>query len=108
MSYKISTSPEFTKQVKKLAKKYPSVKSDLEVFQKELQQNPTLGTPLGNDIYKVRVAIASKGKGKRGGARIIIYLQLNDSTIILLTIYNKGDKNSISDTEIQEILKQLD
>lgn len=54
-----------------LTKKYRSLKSELENLGKELSENPTSGTPLGNDVYKVRLAISSKGKGKSGGARVI-------------------------------------
>jgi hypothetical protein len=54
-----------------LAKKYPSLKSDFTDFLESLAENPTQGTPLGKDCYKIRMAISSKNKGKSGGARII-------------------------------------
>ena len=104
MSYSIETIPEFDKKLKKLAKKYKSIKKDFIVFLKGLQQNPTQGNNLGNDIYKVRFAIAAKNKGKSGGARVITFVKLEDERIILLSIYNK---DTITDTEIQELLKQV-
>jgi mRNA-degrading endonuclease RelE of RelBE toxin-antitoxin system len=106
MSYNIETIPEFDKELKKLAKKYKSIKKDFSTLLLELQENPTQGDHLGNDIYKVRLAIASKNKGKSGGARIITFVKTEDEKIILLAIYNKGDKDSISNKEIQELLKQ--
>ena len=64
-----------------------------------------MGTPLGNDVYKIRLAIASKNRGKSGGARLITFVKIVDETIFLLSIYNKGDKDSISDKEIEDLLK---
>jgi len=65
------------------------------------------GKPLGNDCYKIRLAIASKGKGKRGGARVITCVKVVDSFVYLLTIYNKGEKDTISDNELLELIKNL-
>lgn len=72
---------------------------------KELIINPTFGTSLGNDVYKIRIAIASKNKGKSGGARIISFVKIIDKTVYLLTIYNKEEKDSISDKEIEDLLE---
>ena len=60
---------------------------------------------MGNDIYKIRLAIASKNKGKSGGARVMSFVKVIDTTVLLFSIYNKGDKDSISDKEIEELLK---
>ncbi len=48
---------------------------------KELEENPTTGTPLGNDVYKIRLAIVSKNKGKSGGARVISFVKIIDETV---------------------------
>ena len=106
MSYKIELSEHFKKEAKRLIKKYPSLKKELAELFTELEDNPTLGIPLGNNVYKIRLAIASKSKGKSGGARIISYLQINETSVLLLSIYNKGDKNTISDKEIQGLLEK--
>ncbi len=74
----------------------------------ELQKNPTLGTPLGQDCYKIRLAIKSKGKGKSGGARIITYLVTDNEEVILLTIYDKQGKDNISEKELKELLDDLE
>ncbi len=74
----------------------------------ELQKNPTLGTPLGQDCYKIRLAIKSKGKGKSGGARIITYLITDNEEVILLTIYDKQGKDNISEKELKELLDDLE
>ena len=106
MSFSIKTSKTFEKELKKLVRKYPSLKNEFTQFVTQLESNPATGTPLGNNLYKIRLAMASKGKGKSGGARVITYVQTDDKTIVLLSIYNKGDKDSISDKEIRELLNK--
>ena len=66
-----------------------------------------MGTPLGNDCYKIRLAISSKGKGKSGGARVITYVKIIETSIFLLSIYDKADVANISDKELKERLKGL-
>jgi hypothetical protein len=107
MSYDIIAIPNFSRKLKKLAKKYPSIKTDLTVLAESLQTNPIQGADLGNNCYKIRMAITSKGKGKSGGARIITYLQVSITAIYLLTVYDKSDKENISDSELKELLKQI-
>lgn len=104
MSYNIELSPTFQKEAKRLAKKYTSLKSDLIILFEDLKQNPKQGTALGNDVYKIRFSISSKGKGKSGGARIISYVKIVEETVYLLSIYNKGNTDSLSDKEIQDLL----
>ena len=45
------------------------------MLEKELIKDPRLGVPLGNDRYKIRLKITSKGKGKSGGARVITLVE---------------------------------
>ena len=59
-----------------------------------------MGTPLGKDCFKIRVAISSKGKGKSAGARIITYVKIVQSSIYLMDIYDKSDQATISDKEL--------
>lgn len=64
MSFDIRYSEHFRKSAKQLAKKYPSLKSDLGALGANLAENPEMGTPLGNNLYKIRMAITSKGRGE--------------------------------------------
>ena len=104
MSFEILTIPPFERQLKKLAKKYPSIKQDFATLLISLQENPEQGTLLGKGCYKVRMAISSKGKGKSGGSRMITHLVIEDQIIYLLSIYDKSEKASISDAELKELL----
>jgi len=107
MSYKISSIPLFDKQTKRLAKKYPSLKNDLAELIEKLANDPEQGTALGNNFYKVRLAIASKGKGKSGGARVITYLKIIETTVYLASIYDKADKSTITEKELEFIFEAI-
>jgi hypothetical protein len=92
------------KHAKNIGKKHHSFKSDIEAFIGDLEQNPMQGKPLGKDCYKVRMAITSKGKGKSGGARVITCVKVVERDVYLLTVYDKSDKDSVSDKELDELL----
>ena len=106
MNYKIFLSDNFSKQLKKLSKKFPSIKNDYTYLLDTLQSNPKLGSSLGNNCYKVRMKITAKQQGKSGGARVITYVLVNDLTITLLDIYDKSEKDSITDKELQVLIKK--
>lgn len=107
MSYEVIATPRFKRDIKKLAKKYVSLKTEFASFIDILQEQPEQGTLLGNNCYKVRLAIASKNKGKSGGARVITCLKVWESAVYLLTIYDKSEKESISDLELKDLLKEI-
>ena len=107
MSYNIIAVPTFRKELKKLAKKYHSLKTDLAVLFESLEENPTQGTSLGRNCYKIRLAISSKGKGKSGGARLITNFVIADETVYLLSIYNKSEKENLTDKELDELLEEV-
>jgi hypothetical protein len=111
MNYRIILDDPFKKEVKRLAKKYRSLKNDLEVLQEELLANPQTGVDLGGGLRKVRMAIGSKGRGKSHGARVITFtvvVAIEESEINLLTIYDKAERESISPKEIEALLKEAD
>jgi hypothetical protein len=63
----VKITSNFKKEAKPLLKRYPSLKNELSDLENELRSNPTLGTSLGNNSFKIMLKIASKGKGKSGG-----------------------------------------
>ncbi|MEO6405764.1 MAG: type II toxin-antitoxin system RelE/ParE family toxin [Ferruginibacter sp.] len=105
MNYKVELTENFKKEAKKLINKYASLQSEIEELGESLSRNPVMGTALGNDVYKIRLAIASKNKGKSGGARVITFVKVLAEKVYLLSIYNKSEKESISNKEIELILK---
>ena len=100
MSFKIISTPVFEKELKKISAKYPSFKSDYRHFLDSLADNPTQGTSLGNNCYKISLAIASKGRGKSGGARLITFVKVINGQIFLISVYDKSSKENISKAEI--------
>jgi hypothetical protein len=107
MNYNVELSANFKKQAKSLVKKYPSLKAELASLFIQLAENPTMGTPLGDDIFKIRLAVASKNKGKSGGVRVMTFVKVVETAVLLFSIYSKGDKDNITDKEIKELLKEF-
>ena len=108
MSYNVKFIPKFEKELKRLAKKYPSVKTDFSALLHTLKEQPKQGTALGNECYKIRMAISSKGKGKSSGARIITCFKVKLDTVFLVTIFDKSEQENISDKELSDLLKFVD
>lgn len=104
----IATIHKFDKELKRLAKKYPSLVHELQELAENLVDNPIQGVYLGLDCYKIRLKIASKGKGKSGGARVITCVKVEQDTITLLTIYDKSEQEDISENFLVEILEEYD
>jgi mRNA-degrading endonuclease RelE of RelBE toxin-antitoxin system len=107
MKYNILYSSYFDKEFKKLIKKHKSLKSDITLLLDSLQENPTQGISLGKNCYKIRLAITSKGKGKSGGARVITNFIIDNNNIYLLTIYDKSEKENITDKELTNLIMSI-
>jgi mRNA-degrading endonuclease RelE of RelBE toxin-antitoxin system len=107
MSFNIIPTPPFERELKQLAKKYPSIKKDIAALASQLLQHPQMGTPLGHDCFKIRMAISAKGKGKSGGARVITHIQVSKEHIFLLAIYDKSEADNIADKDLIGRLKNL-
>ena len=102
MSYSIILTDHFKKEAMELTRKYWSLKA----LGDELAKSPTTGTPLGHDLYKVRLAIASKGKGKSGGARVVTCVRIVQEKVYLISIYDKSQLENLSKEHIQELLQK--
>jgi len=110
MANEVIYSNVFIKKAKVYKKKYLSLVEDLYELEEKLLENPQQGTDLGAGLYKIRLAVKSKGKGKSGRFRIITYLVSTtpDGTIInMLNLYDKSEEGSIDKKELQKIIKAL-
>jgi mRNA-degrading endonuclease RelE of RelBE toxin-antitoxin system len=81
MSFKVKSTAVFEKQTKTLSKKFPSVKNELGVLIQKLKEKPEQGTLIGKNCYKIRISIASKLKGKSGGARVITNIVISNLSV---------------------------
>ncbi|MDT3739597.1 MAG: hypothetical protein RO257_08865 [Candidatus Kapabacteria bacterium] len=117
MNVTINVTETFKRLAKPLLKKYPSLKSELSELENELLNSPRLGEQLGNDAYKIRVAVQSKGKGKRGGMRVISYVETiifisnnqksEQIEVNLISIYDKGKTATLSNQEIKNLIYNI-
>ena len=108
MSYNVLLSKRFEKELKRLVKKYPSLKEEFIVLVNILTEKPQHGVFVGNNCYKIRLAIASKGKGKSGGARVIIYLYVKTETVYMLAIYDKSETQDLKDNDVRAMVVELE
>lgn len=107
MSFNVKTIDVFEKQAKRLIRKFSSLKIELMELIQKLKETPEMGVNIGKSCYKIRISIASKQKGKRGGARIITNFVISETTVYLLSIYDKSERDTISEKEISELLSYI-
>ncbi|TVQ07648.1 MAG: hypothetical protein EA361_17930 [Bacteroidetes bacterium] len=108
MSYNVVAIPPFDRQLKRLAKKFASLKDEYADLVESLEKNPVQGNPMTRNCFKIRVAIKSKGKGKSGGVRVIVHVQVIENNVFLLAIYDKSEQEDITDKEIKYLLSFVD
>lgn len=118
MKYSIIVIDNFKREAKPLIKKYPSLKSELEVLQQQLLENPRMGVMITENLYKIRLAVKSKGRGKSGGMRVITYIweiaieviedeDKSETIIFLASIYDKSEEENISDKDIERLIDEI-
>lgn len=119
MMTEISALPTFEKDVKKLAKKYPSLPSDLQLFLKALRMirfSEIRGTVrianLGEvyakyPVYKVRSfrCVSLRGQGANSGIRVIYY---DDEAADMVTLIQMYHKSTDENHDVQRICQFLD
>lgn len=101
--------PEFEKNLKRLSKKYQSLKNEFLTFVDKSETEGPQGVHLGQNTYKARLAVKSKGKGKSGGLRVISYhvlLTFQSDKIYLVAIYDKSEVSSLEMKKIDQIIKK--
>lgn len=104
--YKIIPVPFFSKQIKKLAKKYPGIIKDFSKLNKDLKQGIFKGDRLQGypgEVYKVRVGSIDQQKGKRGGFRVAYLVVRIDEIVYLMDVYAKNNQENLTKDQEQEI-----
>ena len=104
---KIRISDEFKTAYKRLKKRHKSLEADFEALLISLQENPYQGVEIHEEVKKIRMNITSKGRGKSGGARVIVRIRIVMDELQLLYIYDKADFENVSDAYLRDILKRM-
>jgi mRNA-degrading endonuclease RelE of RelBE toxin-antitoxin system len=119
MNCRIVAIAAFSRDAKRLSKKYASLKTELQTLQNELLQNPRAGTLIRENTYKIRLAVKSKGKGKSGGLRIITHVveveievaeneKEQNITVVLVAIYDKSEMDTLPDKQLRELIDDIE
>ncbi len=106
----VDFSQEFRRNLRRLARKYRRIKSDVQPLINALEQGETPGDrvqQVGYVVYKVRVRNTNVTRGKSGGYRVVYYLQTPER-VILITIYSKTEQGDVASSRVREIIEQLD
>lgn len=116
MKYSIIVIDNFKREAKPLLKKYPSLRNELEVLQAQLLENPRMGVKITENLYKIRLAVKSKGRGKSGGMRVLTFVweilveedeDNSETTIFLASIYDKSEEENVSDKDLKRIIDEI-
>ena len=105
---RIKISDDFKVAYKRLKRRHRSLEADFEALLASLLENPEQGVELVDGVRKIRLAISSKGRGKSGGARVIIRVRIVEDELQLIYIYDKADIGNIADNFLRDILKRMD
>ena len=102
----IAYTDEFKQHVRRLGRRYRSIRIDLQGLLDQLESGKTPGDQLqgvGYPVYKARVKNSDARRGKSGGYRVIYYLQTEES-ITMLAMYSKSDQVDIGVETLRRIL----
>jgi mRNA-degrading endonuclease RelE of RelBE toxin-antitoxin system len=102
----IALTPRFKKDLRELAKRYRSIRSDIQPLIEQLQAGEIPGDRIAGvkyQVFKVRLKNSNIKKGKSGGYRVIYYLKTAEA-IILATIYSKSDISDVNNEIIEEAM----
>jgi mRNA-degrading endonuclease RelE of RelBE toxin-antitoxin system len=105
----VAFTPEFKRNLRALAKKYPHIRSDVQPIIEQIQHGEFVGDQVqgtGYTIFKVRIRNSDVLRGKSGGYRVIYYLR-TATAVILVTIYSKTEQSDISAAKIRKILAEF-
>lgn len=114
MSIEVFVTDNFRRKAKRLLKKYRSLEGELQELVDELLKNPNKGSEIKDNVYKIRLAVKSKGKGKSGGMRVVTYLHFfiqkedeEDTEVYLLSIYDKSEYESIPEKLLLSLVEEV-
>lgn len=108
MNYNIVTTSIFEKELKRLSKKYPSLKEDIQKLKDNIEKELVLADDLGDGFRKIRLNIKSKSKGKRGSGRVITseaIVEIEEKEIVFVVLYDKSEFTTVDISLIKKIVE---
>ena len=105
MNFNVEIATDAAADLKRLTKKHRSFKKDFDDLLSSLEENPAQGEPLGKDCFKVRLAVSSKQRGKSGGARVITCVKITDERVVIISVYDKSEADTIKNKDIERRLR---
>ncbi len=105
--FKVLATQSYQQASKQLSKRFRHLDSDVQEFLCNVDDIKSLGTPLGKDFYKVRIANSDKNKGKSAGYRLITLIKIIETSIYLVYIYDKSELENISEQELDSLITDL-
>jgi mRNA-degrading endonuclease RelE of RelBE toxin-antitoxin system len=108
----IRFSHEFEEELYRLSKRFRNIRSDVQPLIEQLQEGNILGDRIGGVgeeyvVYKLRVRNSNIKKGKSAGYRLIYQIE-SPTSLLLLTIYSKSDREDITANEIRDIVANFE
>ncbi|MCC5633639.1 type II toxin-antitoxin system RelE/ParE family toxin [Nostoc sphaeroides CHAB 2801] len=106
----VEAAPTFNRNLRTLAKKYRSIRNDIQPVIEQLERGELPGdqiSGIGYAVFKLRVRNRDVQKGKSGGYRLIYYIK-TAMGIILLTIYTKSEQADIAADDIRSIIAEYE
>ncbi len=73
-----------------------------------LCQQPAAGDTIPGTAGCRKLRWAARGKGKRGGARVVYFIRLAPGQIVLVTAYGKGEREDVPRQWLRRIKEAFD
>ena len=108
MPTKVDIGKTFNRQLRRLARRYPSIADTVDQLIVQLETDVRPGaklTGIGYEAYKVRLPNRSARRGKSGGFRVI-YQDRSSHLVLLLLIYSKTERADIPDDVIIRLIEE--
>ncbi|MYD11643.1 MAG: type II toxin-antitoxin system RelE/ParE family toxin [Chloroflexi bacterium] len=109
MPTRVDVGKTFRRQLRRLARKHPSLADSVDelIYQLETDTRPGARlTGLGYEAYKVRLPNRSARRGKSGGFRVI-YQEKSGRLVLLLLLYSKTERADIPNDVIIRVIEEF-
>jgi hypothetical protein len=107
MNFNIVCTETFSKELKKLVKENQSFSYDFGLLLDKLEENPDMGTPLGNQFFKTKLAFRAMGRQSREKPNIQVYFCIKQQNVFLIALHNNHGPDSFPEKDMNQLLKAI-